>query len=1283
MPRSSDDRTGSSGSSDVPTHPDARQVSGDEGMVAAAPSDGRDNATRNVPNFVAILSRDGGRSIGPGTEAGAPVGGGEADISSSAADLVRAQDRGRMSLEARADANGRGNASGRVPNFVGNLSRVAGRSIGSGADVGAPVGERDADPAACNAGLGEDVMPAVVNDDQDPECMVDYDDSSADEGDPDHALPPRTVRFDDSRHPGSPVQDNSPRYLPYKIPPSNGDDSEAERIQENRPDVEDIQEKYSAAAESPDDVVSQEEKRPDDYMAEEKYTATAEAFEDVVNKEENRPDDDDADDAASVDSFEELLLRKSQENRVDVDDAEEKASADSLEDLFGPPDAQIAEAGAMPPSDPKAMERDVGNKDDETTSVDFGAMEVGDAAATDDSAAKTSVTGRDSRNEDDKQKCEEAVASEDDEEAVERRRAYAAEKVRDWKETRQWVEDTIGSLSESELANVDIQMLDQAMNCKPEDAVSPSGVKLQQFTCFRRKEWLDDSAVFYTLRCLQERATRSFTVLDPILLSLSSIQQADSLKNIFELGRKSGIVISPQNYNTHHWIVLVIDLQKKKVVLFDPLDIRACYAHMLRTVNDTFKPWIRDLFPLVEEKYRDFQQPDGYNCGLYVIEFVRHYVNGTLKEFKNNKDPTVDASKAQLRRLEYFCMLVKYSEPTAVQPRKRRRRGYRAKKGDEPEQASAPDTESDPETRPRIPKRRNVLPDSPTSPCDQESPQPSPINLLTMGSLPLVNGKKIDWAGLRRELVAFVHRYRHQGVTLGIVCKWFENHIDASNRLAFSMMFADITAEKGSTFRLDGSPGDSSNRILVEDFFKYHVGSDKLAGAKEMRDAAQKFLGQKINRALYSKVWKTMMKDAGKAVPDDAKSESDSTDESPKAKSPVANDSESTKKTPKANSSPKTQPSQSTEVPKQPPQSTEAPPASTDATPTAKRRPKKQTSQSVEPKVKSRAKKQLSESPKVISQSDNTTGPDARSGPNVDPEATEDELPDKRILLPSRKRLRQPSVEELEAKQIPKGQAVVENVVSVRKGKNGQWEYEVRWEKTGGKKRQGTEWKTRKDLNDFKGFELAFKDQIEMLKKMNELGMTKREFFKKFPEARAFNDLRKHIAADGDGWCSFRAVGYALYMLTGRDFVTTPMIEEFQARGLERNPHRTDTKCGAKWPEILAFTRRICSKKVGHGVELDFEEYCRNRHRMTGAGLKAIGDCKLEPGIFLLSGFDFARTYGHCVVLEVFDDKITVHDDDAEGGVEILDWLHEVSFIRRLKLKSGNKQSDIFGRTKL
>ena len=196
-----------------------------------------------------------------------------------------------------------------------------------------------------------------------------------------------------------------------------------------------------------------------------------------------------------------------------------------------------------------------------------------------------------------------------------------------------------------------------------------------------------------------------------------------------------------------------------------------------------------------------------------------------------------------------------------------------------------------------------------------------------------------------------------------------------------------------------------------------------------------------------------------------------------------------------------------------------------------------------------------------------------------------------------------------------------------------------------------------------------------MLKQWKKSGLTKEVFFRQNKDARQWRDLRRNHGADGDeGWCNYKAAGYALWLLNSSslevstlvrnykdryirrhpnlskpaieqlqtqiwDGIILQMIEEFTARGIQLNPNRSESKYGANWSEILAFMRNVCSKKIGFGIQLDFAELTRNRY-LGGSGIAAIAKCNLESGIYLIAGFNLDRSMGHAVVLEVHDTKM-------------------------------------------
>ena len=77
-----------------------------------------------------------------------------------------------------------------------------------------------------------------------------------------------------------------------------------------------------------------------------------------------------------------------------------------------------------------------------------------------------------------------------------------------------------------------------------------------------------------------------------------------------------------------------------------------------------------------------------------------------------------------------------------------------------------------------------------------------------------------------------------------------------------------------------------------------------------------------------------------------------------------------------------------------------------------------------------------------------------------------------------------------------------------------------------------------------------------------------------------------------------------------------------------------------------------------------------NRYKGTeGTGAQALSKMKLEEGVYILGGYYEDRSVGHCVVLEVHSDSISVHEEKGLNGPEALNWLHEIAFVRRVKEK--------------
>jgi hypothetical protein len=260
------------------------------------------------------------------------------------------------------------------------------------------------------------------------------------------------------------------------------------------------------------------------------------------------------------------------------------------------------------------------------------------------------------------------------------------------------------------------------------------------------------------------------------------------------------------------------------------------------------------------------------------------------------------------------------------------------------------------------------------------------------------------------------------------------------------------------------------------------------------------------------------------------------------------------------------------------------------------------------------------------------------------------------------KRLKQASVAELEAKQIPAGHDIIERIVDVQKGF-----YKVVWEKREGEKRRPPSCWIMKDA--FHSFD-SWTREISLLWKWKNSGLSKAVFMRQNPDARDLWETSKTMTADGVGWCAFRAVGIALELVfgfgVGRNPVNAEVITSFQQGGVQRAGR---VKAGLQWVEVYSFMRQVCENREA----LDWNELKINRYKGNGVGLQAIRDMKLEDGLYLLGGYYQDRSVGHCVVLEEHSDCLFVHEEGSLGGAEALDWLHEISFVRRVKLRDETK----------
>jgi hypothetical protein len=192
-----------------------------------------------------------------------------------------------------------------------------------------------------------------------------------------------------------------------------------------------------------------------------------------------------------------------------------------------------------------------------------------------------------------------------------------------------------------------------------------------------------------------------------------------------------------------------------------------------------------------------------------------------------------------------------------------------------------------------------------------------------------------------------------------------------------------------------------------------------------------------------------------------------------------------------------------------------------------------------------------------------------------------------------------------------------------------------------------------------------FRDDINMVMKWKQSGLSKRDFMRSSSEARHWLYRKRSIGADNDqGWCAYRSIGTAVELLGATNPVTPTMIQAFIANGCKRR--RVDGFTGVRWPALVAFMRKL----VDHGVHIDVEMLSNLRKRGE-CGVEGLASMGLEIGVYLVGGFPKkSNRWGHCVVLDIQASSVEVYDGDELLDVEDLDWLHQMSYVCRVKLHS-------------
>jgi hypothetical protein len=575
----------------------------------------------------------------------------------------------------------------------------------------------------------------------------------------------------------------------------------------------------------------------------------------------------------------------------------------------------------------------------------------------------------------------------------------------------------------------------------------------------------------------------------------------------------------------------------------------------------------------------------------------------------------------------------------------------------------------------------------------------SPATVSTIRPIPRRHGKVMSMESMRNEMVDYIYRHRRPGVTLPVLLALFVEHLTADNRAQFLELFEDLTEKIGDHYVLS-SPYFPTGRITrkrksdsTDDKFAKQSRTDSFTFELQDDDSSSS-----SSSSSYAAIESSSSSDETD-TDEEAASRPDATD-TDKASRPLVNATTSTDQakdvsepvkasTPRADTATST-PSQLT--PRQLLREELIDILQSDrGLFTAGIHLRVQNKTSLLRPVIDEVLHQVGEqrnrrwylknnvrlmvSSASRAQADKVNAAPSRPAPPVQDlivNVKDSKRLGKRqsynmdIWTVKRKRLVQPSVASIEANFIPPDHDVVDRIIDIDEDDNGRPLYLARYEKDENDVRPPNRWLRPDEFWDIGEFER----NIDIVLRWKRSGLPKNKFYQDDEAARDVLDFSRRAGADGDqGWCSFRAVGVAIELLMGKQIVTPEYITAFQERGLKRHPTRSEVKYGTRWPEVYAFIRDVCSRKVGYNIPYDQEELLKNRAgKHCGSGIDALRRCNLEPGIYLVAGLNEYKTMGHCVVLEVQDDRVLVWEEDVVSGLEALDWLHQLSYVRRFKL---------------
>ena len=158
--------------------------------------------------------------------------------------------------------------------------------------------------------------------------------------------------------------------------------------------------------------------------------------------------------------------------------------------------------------------------------------------------------------------------------------------------------------------------------------------------------WIDDNIIDFTMKMFQERddyeceektSKRSSHFYSCYFMKLllvngydySNVRKWSKKFNIFEKDK----VFCPVNWNNKHWALLVIHVQKKKIMYYDSMGIKgkkyldSALQYMYDEAKKLNISFNYDEWQLISYNKSLPQQENGYDCGIYVILFADYIAN--------------------------------------------------------------------------------------------------------------------------------------------------------------------------------------------------------------------------------------------------------------------------------------------------------------------------------------------------------------------------------------------------------------------------------------------------------------------------------------------------------------------------------------------------------------------------------------------------------------------------------------------------------------------------------